>query len=206
MERHPATAAVALVVVAVLAASVWAASPPTLVVKGDPRAWAEVEAALVKLNSLKSYRVKGKLPPQAILAIEVVNPDRYRMVTTMGGMTTETIVVAGQPRYRVGKGPWACNLAKAKLQDPVIRRDKMTGEVTAARGRAAVVEGVQTQSYTYTWKAPDMEEPAKFTLYVSVKDGLPRRWQMLDDEGAVMVEHFYYDHNAPITITLPACK
>lgn len=193
-----------LVIVAALAAAAWAA-PPKLVVKGDAKAWDEIVAAFNELGKLKSYRAKGKMGEQGTLAVEVVNPDRSRTVLTMAGSVAETIVVAAEARYRMGTGPWTCP-PRAQVQDPVMRIEKLTGEVTASRGPAAIINGVDTRSYKYTVKEPGPMPSATLRLYVGMKDGLPRRWEMLAEGGKVFIFQEHYDFNRPVTITLPPCK
>ncbi len=195
----------ALVLAGTMACAAGAVAAPKLVVKGDAKAWAEVAAAMTKLTKLKSYRAKGTMagPTGATTTLmEVVNPGSFYSKTTVGGNTTEVIQVGTAVRMRTGGGPWICDTQQRDQlgMDP----EKMWGEVTATRGPAETIAGVQTQSYTYAWKSDVMT--MKMRLFVATTDGLPRRGQVLGEDGSVMVTTDYYDFNAPIKITLPACK
>ncbi len=197
-------AVVALVLAGSLAAAVDAAAPK-LVVKGDAKAWAEIAAAMTKLQKLKSYRAKGTVagPTGAMVTLmEVMNPGSFYSKTTVGGNTVEVIQVGTAVRMRTGSGAWICDTQQRDQlgADP----EKMWGEVTAARGPAETIAGIRTQSYTFVWKNDIMT--TKNRLFVATTDGLPRRAQVLGDDGSVTMTTDYYDFDAPIKIALPPCK
>lgn len=195
----------ALVIAWTLALAAGAPAAPKLVVKGDAKAWAEVSAAMTKIAKLKSYRSKGTVAGPTgpmVTMMDVVNPGSFYSKTTVGGKAVEVIQVGTAVRMRTGGGAWLCDTQQQDRlgSDP----EKMWGEVTAARGPAEAIAGVQTQSYTYVWKNDVMT--VKTRLFVATTDGLPRRAQVLGDDGSVMMTTDYYDFNAPIKITLPPCN
>ncbi len=193
----------AVVVLAVtLIVSVTATAARDLVVRGDAKAWAEIEAAFIKFTKVKSYRTKGSVTGGGTFLMEIVNPDKFHHVMDFGGVKMETIQVGKEVRFRQGGGPWMCTGQPV----PVLDTDpqKLTGEVTAAKGPAAVIDGVQTQSYTYTWK--DQQITTYLRLFVAKSNGLPKRIEDLNDKGGVQSTFDYFDYDAPITITLPVCR
>ncbi len=86
-----------------VAAAGWAA-PAGMVVKGDARAWEEVEAAQARLQALHSYRIRSAVAPespiQVTLLTEVMNPDRRRVVVELPHYTAESIIVGRQMASR----------------------------------------------------------------------------------------------------------
>ncbi len=138
---------------------------------------------------------------------EYVRPDRFHSVTDVGGVRTEAIWVGQQVRLRQGNGPWQC--VSWNMPPPAPDTSQMAGEVTAQKGPVVTVDGVQTQSYSYTWKNV---VPGAFSMtiaskvFVAVATGLPKRGQTLDDKGAMTSQTDYQDYDAPIRIDLPACK
>ena len=174
-----------------------------LTVKGDAQAWKEIEAAFIKFSKAKSYRAKMIMKDGGTTTMETVPPDRMRTITTTGAETYEWITVGNQVRVRQGNGPWTCVPSAGPAPIPNTNPQQMAGEVTAARGPAVVIEGVQTQSYSYTWK--DAVSTSNLKLYVAVNNGLPKRIESLDNKGAVEMTINYYDYDVPITINLPAC-
>lgn len=206
MSRASSVLLVVLVGLALVASA--AAAPPKLTVKGDAKAWAEIEAAFIKLMKLKSYRAKVTMTGGGAGTWEFVSPDRFRSVMDLGGVRTETIWVGKEMRFRQGNGPWQC--VSDPTPPPATDTGRMTGEVTAQKGPVVAVDGVQTQSYTFTWKtaaiapgAPAMTMTSK--VFVAIATGLPRRSQTIDDKGAVTSQTDYYEYNTPIRIDLPAC-
>ncbi len=189
----------ALAAVTIMLAAPWAGAAP--VVKGDPKAYAEIKAAFDKFLHVKSYRMKGTLQDGVSMTMEVVPPDRYHTVMNMGGVVSESIAVGKEARVRQGGGPWQC----LPEQESVVPKNpgEIKGEVTAAKGPVVAVDGVQTQSYTYSM----IEEGVKsnYKLFVALTNGLPKRLQILDEKGAVTGTWDYFDYNAPITIALPPC-
>lgn len=75
-------------------------------------------------------------------------------------------------------------------------------ETTAARGPAAVLDGVPAQSYTYDYSGSF----GTHRLFVADVTGLPKRIQWLGDHGEVVMQADLFDYDAPITIELPACR
>lgn len=207
MRRVSSSVLAALVGLAL--ATSGAAAAPKLTVKGDAKAWAEIEAALVKLTKLKSYRAKVTMTGGGGGTWEFASPNRFRSVMDLGGMRTETVWVGKQMRFRQGNGPWQC--VSDPTPPPATDTSQMTGEVTAQKGPAVAVDGVQTQSYTFTWKTSAGTGPGAFAMtitnkvFVTIATGLPKRSQMVDDKGAVAAQTDYYDYDAPVRIDLPAC-
>lgn len=196
------TGALAVMLAGALVFATGTVAAPKLVVKGDAKAWAEVSAALTKLVKLKSYRAKGTLPGGGSITMDVVNPHSLHSRTAMAGAAVETIQVGAEARFRSAGGKWECHEQSdgAPYTDPTI----MTGEVTTTRGPAEIIDGVRTQSYTYLWKNDD--ETTRNRLFVAATDGLPRRYQLIDNNGAVAMTLNFFDFNAPIKITLPSCR
>ncbi len=188
--------------VAGLATTGNAAAQSGLAVKGDPKAWKEIEAALTSFSKVKTYRAKQTVAQGVSMALEAVNPDRYHTKMTMAGFAMETIQVGREVRTRQGKGPWMCTGLPADT--PETNPTKMTGEVTASRGPAERIDGVSTQSYTYSWKSRKLT--ARFRIFIAGNNGLPKRMQMLNEQGAAQMTFDYFDYNAPVTITLPPCS
>jgi hypothetical protein len=180
-----------------------------LTVKGDQQAWGEIIATFMKQSKVKSYRAKMTAPGSSggEGTIEFVNPDRYHVV--MGGQF-ESVQVGKEIRVRTGGGAWQCTgqPGPQPMQDP----SQMSGEVEVARGPAVTVDGVPTQSYTYTWK-PSSSTAAppgvpnmivRIRVFVANSSGLLKRTQILGDNNQVQ-QQFDYEYDVPITITLPAC-
>jgi hypothetical protein len=205
------------VAVALVLASAPVLVPPALAagqgltVKGDQRAWNELMAAFTKQSKVKSYRAKITEPGSGAGAgtIDFVNPDRYHVIM-MGGQM-ESVQVGKEIRVRMGaSSPWQCT--GQPTPPPMTNPGQMTGEVEVARGPAVTINGVPTQSYTFSQKVGMPASPAagvpnmtvKSRVFVANATGLPKRTQVLGDNDKV-VEQFDYDYNVPITITLPAC-
>jgi hypothetical protein len=206
--RAPNNAAALALAIALLAGSGAGAgaATPGLTVKGDQQAWAEIAAAYTKLFHLKTYRAKFTTGMTGTM--EVVNPDRVHTVMDLGTMTMETIQVGKDIRVRQGNGAWQCS----EKPTPVPNSDvsSMHGEVSASRGPVVVVDGVQTQSYTYTY-TPSAESTGganvvvRQRLFVANATGLPKRAQTLGDNDKVETQIDYLDFDAPITVSLPTC-
>lgn len=212
MKPHRAIWTLALVVVLAVVAPV-VISPPVaiaqaLTIKGDQQAWAAIIAAYMKQSKVKSYRAKMTAPGSSggEGTIEFANPDRYHVV--MGGQF-ESVQVGKEIRVRVGGGAWQCTgqPSPQPVQDP----SRMSGEVEAARGPAVAIDGVPTQSYTYTWKPSSTAAPpgvpnmtVRMRVFVANGSGLPKRAQTLGDNDQVR-QQFDYEYDMPVTITLPAC-
>lgn len=200
---HRSARAVVITAAVVLAlVTAGATAAPALVVRGDARAWSEIAAALTKFSRLKSYRAEGNMSGGGSMSMEVVNPDRFRTRMEAGGVTIETVVVGKETRFRQGNAPWMCTGQAPTV--PTTNPERFTGEVTAAKGPAATIDRVATQSYTYTWKSGG--QTSNFRLYVATGNGLPKRMELLDEKGAVQMTFDYYDYDAAITIALPSCS
>lgn len=191
----------ALAMIIVLLAALGATAAP--VVKGDPKAYAEINAAFDKWLHLKSWRMKGTLPEGGSQTGEFVSPDRMHIVMNMGGVVSESIVAGKDGRVRQAGGPWQCLPEQVPIALNPKDMTEITGEVTATRGPVLAVDGVQTQSYTYSTNENGKKSNIK--LFVALTNGLPKRIQMLNEKGAVEQTLDYFDYNAPITITLPPC-
>lgn len=193
----------ALAVISVFLATLGATAGP--VVKGDPKAYAEIKVAFVKLLHVKSYRAKATTQEMGSMTMEFVSPDRWHFVQKMGGVVGETIIVGKGSRVRQAGGPWQC---LPEQEGPISLNlkdmEEIKGEVTAAKGPVVAIDGVQTQSYTYSTN--ENEKTRNQRLFVALTNGLPKRVQELDKQGAVKSSTDYFDYNAPITITLPPCK
>ena len=190
-----------LVVLVIAAGAAEAGSGAKLVVKGNPAAWAEIKAALTKFHALKTYRAKGTLPGGSAFTMDVVQPDRFRTRMKVAGMSIETVTIGRDVRFRQGDGPWMC--AGQPSVPPETNPANMAGEVTAAKGPAAVIAGVNVRSYTYAWKRDG--QSTRFKLFVGNQNGLPKRLQVLDGKGKVRSQFDYFDYNVPVSIQLPAC-
>jgi hypothetical protein len=204
------SAAMLALAIVLLMASGTAAAPSGLTVRGDPHAWAEVEAVLTKFSAQQSYRAKGTMKGGGSMTIEFAKPDRYHTTMDMGGLI-ESILVGKEFRFRQGTGPWTCPPAGQPAPGPNMDPKSLTGEVAAARGPLETVDGVQTHTYTYAYKTqvgiPGGGPPFEVTTKLFVAPiGLPKRIQTLDKSGAVDMTIDYFDYGAPITITLPACQ
>jgi hypothetical protein len=183
------------------------APPPAgaaMVVKGDPQAWSEVRAAMLRLVNAKTYRTKMTGTDGTTMVIETVLPDRFHTQGTFGGQMAEMISVGTTSRMRQASGPWFCPPgSQAAPPVPKVDPDTMADEITVQRGPASVIDGVPTQSYAYTTKSRDLTTRTR--LYIATATGLPKRVELLNDSGAVTSTFDYYDVGAPITIELPNC-
>ncbi len=193
--------------VAVLALSLvvplGAKAAPELTVKGDAKVWAEIEAVLTRFARVKSYRAKGTMGAGS-MTMEYVNPNRFHITMGAGDEGFESIQVGSEIRVRIGNGQWMCNPGGQPANVPNLKPEQMKGEVSATKGPVVPVDGVQSQSYKYTWKSEYIS--SNFALFVALNTGLPKRMQVLDDKGAAQSTFDYFDYDAPITIELPACK
>jgi hypothetical protein len=177
---------------------------PRLIVRGDLAAWAETQAALIKLQRLATYRARTSVLGRPT-TVEVVNPDRFR-IKVVGTSTIETVIVGREARARVSGGDWRCLSIPNTL--PETNPERWVGDVTVAKGGLAVLEGVRVQTYSYTLR---IGGPAgHYLLYVEIATGLPKRLVILevkeDEPESVKSQFDYYDFNTPITIDLPSCR
>lgn len=203
-------------------------------IKGDAAAWAEVEAAHKKLNSLAGYRLKfsraGVFGSTFVATIEVVPPNSFHTIIestsfsvagrTFPATVSESVTVNGQTRFRDksdGKpwGPWQC----VKARPPADTRGfSSQTTIEASRGPDTEIEGTPVRTYIYTLvstsTSPDKRQrtvTSKTTLYVGAQTGLPRREVFVVYAGSDNRESppqtiDYYDYDAKIEITLPACE
>jgi hypothetical protein len=191
-------------VVLLAAAALVLGAAPRLIVRGDPAAWAEAQAALIKLQRLATYRARTTVLGRPT-TVEVVNPDRFRM-RIVGTSTIESVVVGKEARARVSGGDWRCLSLPSVL--PETNPEKWIGDVTASKGSLAVLEGVRVQTYNYTLRVGG--PTGHYRLYVDLATGLPKRLLILevkeDEPESVKSQFDYYDFNAAITIVLPSCR
>lgn len=198
----------AVALFAALTLSVATVSAQGLKVKGDAKAWSEIEAALIKLNKLKAFRQKMSAPEGSI-TMAIVAPNKvHTTFSAQGAESMETIMVGSEVRMRQGGGRWNCmppGMKPPQVGPAAQQTDpsKMSGEVTASRGPAVAIDGEQTQSYSYTITSGG--SATNFRIYIGVANGLPKRMQVLDARGAVTITIDYFDYDAPITVVLPAC-
>jgi len=188
-----------------VALAVWVAgaagAAPALTVNGDARAWREVGEAMAKLAALRSYRVRSDMGQGQTMVVEFVNPDRMRMV--MGGGQVEVVRVGQEQRVRMAGGPWQCRMMFPAPQPPSGGPPEGETRVTVQRAPNRKVGGEEVRTYRYWFGSkPD----AVMHLYVSVRTGLPRRLQVLDQAGKVQTTMDYTDFNADIRISLPPCQ
>lgn len=180
-------------------------------VKGDAKGWEAIKAAWRKLPTLKTYRIKIASDEMSG-TMTVVAPDRMQMAMAAEGTTSESITVGQETRFRQGGGAWQCGPGGglAALMTPdmfAIGEDSEVGvqrEVTVTRGQVVAIDGVQTQSYTFSMRTADESE--KTRVFIETASGLPKRMEMLNEDGAVRQTVTVFDANASITISLPACK
>jgi hypothetical protein len=152
---------------------------------------------------VKSYRAKETVQGMGSMTMEYVSPDRYHIVQNIRGVVAETINVGKQGRLRQGGGPWQCLPEHEPISFNSKDMEDIKGEVTAARGPVVTIDGVQTQSYTYSTN--ENGKKSNQQLFVALTNGLPKRIQQQDEKGAVQWTIDYFDYNAPIAITLPPC-
>jgi hypothetical protein len=150
--------------------------------EGDAKAWSEIEAALAKLYKLKAFRQKVTAAEGSVTMAVVPSNKIHTTISSQGGETMETIVVGSETRVRQGGGRWNCMPPGVKVtqmgpsvQQPEPR--KMSGEVTATRGSVVAIDGVSTQSYSYTLTSRGSATTHR--IYIGVANGLPggcRSW------------------------------
>ncbi len=169
-------------------------------VTGDPKALQEILAAFNRMNAAKTYRMKGAIGGAAMV-VEAVMPNRYHAkVEWPDGKVFETVRVGSEVRFQNDGQRWTCAPA-FPLNFPNTDLASLSDKIIAAKGPVATIDGVATQSYTYTFA----DQGYTVKLYVTTAGGLPKRIEALDSTGAVESTFDYYDYGAPITIELPAC-
>lgn len=130
-----------VLIVVMVTSAVLAQSPPQLTVKGDATAWQEVNGAWGRVANLKTYRMKLVPPPgqqgadKTSMIMELVNPDRTRMVMDMEDMMTIEMIRVGQEyRRRITlKG----QLAQAGAQQPSMVNQMFGGGIFGVLGTIA---------------------------------------------------------------------
>jgi hypothetical protein len=203
--RTPRRAAFALALAAAVLGGLVSSASADLTVKGDQAAWKEIQAAYAKLNGLQGYRMKGSLRGGSMI-IEVGpggNP-MHMMMHTAGG-NVESYTVNGQTRLKndmPGAMPgWHCYGARGPMAGGPPDPSKIQGTVDVARGQDTAIDGEPVHSYLYTFEQGGRD--FKATMYVGVQNGLPRRMVMATPQGDQTMD--YYDYDAPIKFTVPAC-
>jgi hypothetical protein len=177
---------------------------------GPPEAVREVDAAFQRLNRLNTYRVRySERGMEGMVVIDVQNPDRRRTVVPQDGATLELTQVGARTLVRLTRpdmnGQWRCSpVLSASADLPVTNPSRVDAEVAVARLRDEQIVLARVQVYTYTMRFPD-GGTLQSLLYVNQNGGQPRRWMVVDGDGAMLGTVDYYDYNAPLTIQLPPC-
>ncbi len=195
-----------LVLSALLSAGIafTAAGPAASTVQGDPAAKAEIAAALQRLNTLPSYRMKATSNKDGTTAVyEIVHPDRSHVTVRSSQYTYEVFTVGKQSASRMAApgqpSGWQC----APLSSPArglfgnienVKKD--LDDTTVVRKPDTVIDGTPVHSY--------VEPSGKGVFYVGVQTGLPRRIVDHDKEGGGTMG--FYDYGAKIAIVLPPCR
>lgn len=193
-------------------------------VEGDMQAWLEVKAAYERLTKLKSYRV---IHADGASVIEVINPDRFRQLHFPE--KREGIFVRDRYAGRIGQGKWLCISQQAltyfapfrtlpPMWNATMRNEPRILIVKISRIGETTIGKDRVKGFQYTAElsgafhyiegyslAPGLRLSER--LFVRVKDELPRRTEVLDDQGNVYKDFGvadYSDFNAPIrNISLP---
>lgn len=195
--RTSATLGVMMLLLGLLISPAQAGGPA---VKGDPKALQKILAAFNRVSAAKTYRMKGTIGGTSTV-MEAVMPNRYHTwVESPDGKVFETVRVGSEVRFQQDGQRWTCAPA-FRLNVPDTDLASLSDKIIAAKGPIAMIDGVATQSYTYTLAG----QGYTIRLYVTIADGLPKRMEGLDSTGAVESTFDYYDYGVPITIDLPAC-
>ena len=153
---------------------------------------AAMAAAMAKATS---YKMTTKTA-QAEMTMEVLCPDKSRMTTKTGAMSTEMVRIGGDMYMKAG-GKWMKTLAQgpnpAQCGQTAATSDKMpktdaTAKVT--KGATQTINGETCQEWTTT------AGTASSTICVG-SDNLPR--QIKSGEATIT----YSDWNKPLTIDAP---
>lgn len=172
--------------------------------------WLGLFFDLLSLASARQERQQQqKEPDEASAVMEVVNPDRIRMIIQIGPMAVESVSVGRESRFRVTgvrgmSETWQCPKAPPSAVAP---EPELAFTLQATRGAEVVIDGVKTQAYdvTQTMEMNGTKETMRYRLYLLADRGLPRRMESLED-GKVESTSDYYDYDAPIAIELPNCE
>jgi len=117
---------------------------------GDPKALQEILAAFNRMNAAKTYRMKGAIGGAAMV-VEAVMPNRYHAkVEWPDGKVFETVRVGSEVRFQNDGQRWTCAPA-FPLNFPNTDLASLSDKIIAAKGPVATIDGVATQSYTYTF-------------------------------------------------------
>ena len=178
-----------------------------LTVKGDQGAWRDVQAAFAKLNTLQGYRMKSALPNGSMIVEVTLGGTAMHVTMHSAGGDVESYVMGGQARMRV-QAAGAPNVWQCHGMPPMMAQtdpSKLQGTIDIARAADAVIDGAPMHVYTYTVEGAMMGKAgqAKTTVYVDNTSGLPRRMVVATTQGDQTMD--YYDYDAPIKFTLPAC-
>ena len=142
---------------------------------------------------------------------------------TIPAITVEAVTVNHETRIRGKKDgepwePWECRKAAMPAGTGGVA---VQSTVEASRGPDTAIEGTPVRTYTYTTVTtityPDQKQSTvtrATTLYVDIQTGLPRRKveqvrvksATLDGRDGSTMTSDYYDYDAKIEITLPACE
>lgn len=198
-----AASAVSLAVAALTLAGTASAD---LTVKGDEAAWHAVQAAYAKLNALSGYRMKSTIPGGGSMVIEVTSGGTaMHMLMHSSSGDVESYMMGGQMRMKMNvpgsSQRWQCQNAPSSMapQDP----SKFEGTVDVARGQDTTIDGAPMHVYAYALSGPAVRGTAKTTLFVDTVNGLPRRMIVATPGGDQTMD--YYDYDALIKFTVPAC-
>jgi outer membrane lipoprotein-sorting protein len=192
---------------AVAALALAGAASADLTVKGDEAAWQELRAAYAKLNALSGYRMKSSMPGGGSMLVEVTSGGTaMHMVVHSASGDVESYMMGGQMRMKMNvpgsPQTWQCQNAPTSMA-PQIDLAKLEGTVDVARGQDTAIDGAPMHVYTYALSAPVVGGAAKTTLFVDTVTGLPRRMIIATPAGEQTMD--YYDYDARIKFTLPAC-
>jgi hypothetical protein len=176
--------------------------------------WLGLFFTLVSLaGSRQEQQQQQKEPDETSAVMEVVNPDRMRMLVQVGSMIMESITVGRESRFRVTgvrgiSEAWQCPKSPASAAAAPEPELKIT--LAATGGDEAVIDGAKTQAYdvTQTMVMNGTTDTMKYRLYVLADRGLPRRMEAHEDDEALKTRSIsdYYDYDAPIVIELPTCE
>ncbi len=183
----------------------------------DAKALNEIVAARRTLDWLTSYRVNVTLAPGTVvlltrgaaILVEVVNPNRYRSIFTMGALgSAESITVGRETRSRTtakrSAGRWECKPGEAPVHAllPVLpsRRDEVASITVLGQ---ATTQGAVMRGYDYQKKEGGRLN--RYRLYTLAELRRPRRIEAFSAQGRRDATADYFDYNAPITIELPPC-
>jgi hypothetical protein len=205
------------------AAAVFLITGVVLPVQGSPAApkgaqiVEEIVNARARLNRLKSYRVTLTLAPGTVVllrqgahvVVEVVNPDRYRSVFTMGTTgSAESITVGRQTRSRTSspraRGAWQCQAHDPPVSDLLPVLPAKASEVVAPSFLGqALTGGVTARGFQYQKK--EGRRLSTYRLYTLAGRGFPSRLEAFSAQGKPDITADYYDFDMPIKIELPPC-